>query len=189
MKTLWDASPIPKNLRFGSIPLLEGYLRKLFAHFSIRRNLRASTPCDQRSQEDISILQSWIQALCAIMSQNREKWTTNKLLAFEIDTDRMRDIWIKNLAIIQATPFTDQPSKINRYCYTGGPFPWGDAIALRMIIHHYRPKRIIEVGSGYTSACMLNSAEHACLSEFHLTCVDPNTERLRSCSQRRSKRE
>ena len=111
---------------------------------------------------------------------NERNKNPSQISGISFDIERMRAIWIDNLTVIKSTPFTDYPSEQNRYCYLGGPFPYGDAITLRMMIHHYRPKRIVEIGSGYTSACMLDAAEHAGLSELQLICVDPCTSRLRS---------
>jgi predicted O-methyltransferase YrrM len=115
---------------------------------------------------------------------NERNTNPSEISGIAFDIERMRAIWLDNLTVIKNTPFTDHPSKQNRYCYLGGPFSYGDAITLRMMIHHYRPKRIVEIGSGYSSACMLDSAEHAGLSEFHLVCVEPNTKRLRSFLRR-----
>jgi predicted O-methyltransferase YrrM len=49
-----------------------------------------------------------------------------------------------------------------------------------MMIFHFRPKRVIEIGSGFSSACILDSVQHANLRDFHLTCIEPNVSRLRS---------
>ena len=92
----------------------------------------------------------------------------------------MRKLWSENLTFIQSTPFTDEVSAKNRYNYLGGPYPWGDAITLRMMMHHFRPRRIIEIGSGYSTACMLDSAEHSSLSGLNLTCIEPYPDRLLS---------
>ena len=97
-----------------------------------------------------------------------------------LNLEKMRELWNKHLTFIKNTPFTDNPSSKNRYHYLGGPFPYGDAITLRMMIMHFRPQRVIEIGSGFSSACILDSAEHADLHNFHLTCIEPNAERLRS---------
>ena len=48
------------------------------------------------------------------------------------------------------------------------------------MIGHFRPRRVIEIGSGFSSACMLDAAEHAGLEEFHLTCIEPFPKRLKS---------
>ncbi len=111
----------------------------------------------------------------------RERMTEPDLIAgIPLDTAAMRRLWLENLAFIQQTPFSDDPFGDNRYSYLGGPFPWGDAVILRMMIGHFRPKRVIEVGSGYSSACMLDASEHAGLSDFNLTCIEPYPERLKS---------
>ena len=88
-------------------------------------------------------------------------------------------LWLDNLPFIQTTPFGDAPTQANRFYYGGGPFPHGDAIMLRMMIGAYRPRRVIEIGSGFSSACMLDAAEHAGLADFHLTCIEPFPARLK----------
>jgi predicted O-methyltransferase YrrM len=98
----------------------------------------------------------------------------------EIDTGSMLKLWNDNRDFIKTTPFTDDPHPDNRYNYNGGPFPAGDGITLRMMINHFRPKRVVEIGSGYSSACMLDSVEHVGLSDFHLTCIEPDPARLKS---------
>jgi predicted O-methyltransferase YrrM len=56
----------------------------------------------------------------------------------------------------------------------------GDALALAGMIHQYRPKRIIEIGSGFSSAVILDAFDRLGLDEYHLTCIDPNPNRLRA---------
>ena len=108
------------------------------------------------------------------------KIALNAIPGVSLDADAMRKLWLDNLDFIQTTPFTDDVSPNNRYNYLGGPFPPGDAITLRMMIGHYRPRRIIEIGSGYSTACMLDSAEHASLPAPHFTCIEPDPARLLS---------
>jgi predicted O-methyltransferase YrrM len=60
----------------------------------------------------------------------------------------------------------------------GGPYPHGDGITLRTMMHHYRPQRIVEIGSGYSTACMLDTIDHLGLSALDLTCIEPNPQRL-----------
>jgi predicted O-methyltransferase YrrM len=102
------------------------------------------------------------------------------LLGIHLDVDAMRKLWLQHLPFIRATPFTDEANSSNRYNYLGGPYPCGDAIILRMMIHLLRPRQIIEIGSGYSSACILDSAEHALLPDLKLTCIEPYPERLLS---------
>jgi predicted O-methyltransferase YrrM len=93
----------------------------------------------------------------------------------------MLGMWNRNLDYIKCTPFTDeQAAQYNRYYYTGGPFPWGDGIALRMMINELMPRRIVEIGSGFSTACMLDSADHIGLDNLQITCIEPYPDRLLS---------
>ncbi len=92
----------------------------------------------------------------------------------------MEIFWRRHQALIAATPFTREPDPRWRYHAAGGPFPLSDAVGLRLMIHAHKPRRIVEIGSGFSTACMLDSADVAGFSEFHITCVEPNAKRLRS---------
>ena len=100
------------------------------------------------------------------------------LQGIEFPLTAMAAFWQANAEFIAATPFTEEPDGINRYSYTGGPYPHGDGIILRTMIHHYRPKRIVEIGSGYSTACILDTIDHLGLTDLELTCIEPNPERL-----------
>jgi predicted O-methyltransferase YrrM len=64
--------------------------------------------------------------------------------------------------------------------YTDNPwFPTSDAFTLSGIVRKEKPRRIIEVGSGFSSAVMLDTLEHAGRSAA-LTFVEPFPERLYS---------
>ncbi len=103
----------------------------------------------------------------------------DEIAGMQLDVASMYALWLDNLDFVQTTPFGPTPTVENRYGYSGGPFPIGDGIALRMMIRNHRPKRIIEIGSGFSTACMLDSAKHAGLVDMSITCIDPNTARLR----------
>ncbi|MEB3065627.1 methyltransferase domain-containing protein [[Mycobacterium] zoologicum] len=97
-----------------------------------------------------------------------------------LDEQAMVRFWQENAEFIKSTPFSEHDDGRNRYYYGNTNFPYGDAIMLRAMICHYKPQNVIEVGSGFSSACMLDSADHAGLSDFALTCIDPDADRLRS---------
>lgn len=67
-----------------------------------------------------------------------------------------------------------------RYRHPNGQFALGDAILLHCMLRHLRPRRFIEVGSGWTSCVMLDTRE--LFPELPLDCVfiEPYTDRLRS---------
>jgi len=103
-----------------------------------------------------------------------------QLAGIQLDALTMRRLWLKNLDFTRRSAFEDQPTPHRRYGYLGGPFPYGDAITLRMMIRHLGPRRIIEIGSGYSTACMLDTADELGDYGISITCIDPDTARLRS---------
>ena len=96
-----------------------------------------------------------------------------------IDLDAMEAFWEANRAFIAASPWTDNADSGHRYFYDGGPYPRGDANTVRAVMNHFRPKRVIEVGSGFSSAAILDTAEELGLDEFTLTCIEPYPQRLK----------
>jgi predicted O-methyltransferase YrrM len=75
-------------------------------------------------------------------------------------------------------PFPDHASPATRYYYENFFFPRGDAIVLFAMLRHHRPQRVIEVGSGYSSAVMLDVMERF-EPQIDLLCVEPDPSRLR----------
>lgn len=92
----------------------------------------------------------------------------------------MEAFWQRNADLIRATPFPEKPDPAFRYNITGGPYGPGDSATLRAMIADKRPKRIIEVGSGYTSAVMMDTADELGLTDLRITCIEPYPARLRS---------
>jgi predicted O-methyltransferase YrrM len=100
------------------------------------------------------------------------------LYGIEFPIEEMAEFWHQNADFIAATPFQEAPDGVNRYSYANGPYPYGDAIVLRAMINHFKPRRIVEIGSGYSTACMLDTADHLGCSDLKITCIEPNPERL-----------
>ena len=75
-------------------------------------------------------------------------------------------------------PFGDEPSDQNRYHFNNPYFSYGDAVALYSMMRSFRPERIIEVGSGFSSAAMLDTDEHFFDRNTSFTFIEPFPERL-----------
>ena len=96
------------------------------------------------------------------------------------DEDAMVRFWKDNAEFINNTPFSEHDDGKNRYYYDNSIYPYGDAVMLRAMIAHFKPKNIIEIGSGFSTACILDAADHFGLSDLTVTCIDPDADRLRS---------
>jgi predicted O-methyltransferase YrrM len=98
----------------------------------------------------------------------------------DFDLGGMESFWRAHRDFIAATPFSDTPDGVRRYCFLGGPYNHGDSIILRAMIGAFRPRRVVEIGSGYSTACMLDSADEVGLDDLRITCIEPYPTRLKS---------
>lgn len=74
-------------------------------------------------------------------------------------------------------PFPRTQSPETRYWFENWAYSYGDAIFLYSMLRHLQPRRIIEVGSGFSSAAMLDTADRW-LPETSFTFIDPDTSTL-----------
>lgn len=76
-------------------------------------------------------------------------------------------------------PYTDDKTE-RRYYYNNGYYLHSDAIILYSMIRYFRPRKIIEVGAGFSSAAMLDAVDSLEHPETRFTFIDPYPERLKS---------
>jgi predicted O-methyltransferase YrrM len=79
-----------------------------------------------------------------------------------------------------AFPYVEEAQEGFRYRLNNAYFCHADAYWLYAMMREFRPKRIIEVGSGFSSAIMLDVNEHFLDNEAQLTFIEPCPERLYS---------
>lgn len=65
-----------------------------------------------------------------------------------------------------------------RYRGDNDMFGPGSASTLHLMLRHLRPRRVVEVGSGFSSAVMLDTDEHWLGSATEFTFIDPDPRRL-----------
>ena len=77
-------------------------------------------------------------------------------------------------------PFTEQKIDGLRYFYENPAYSYSDAIILYCMIRHVKPKKIVEIGSGYSSCVFLDTNERFFSNSIQCTFVEPYPELLRS---------
>ena len=81
-----------------------------------------------------------------------------------------------------AFDWTSEPVSGRRFHVPNGLFEVSDSMALYGILRHFAPKQIIEIGSGFSSALMLDTDDLFLGGSTRLTFVEPNPqERLLNC--------
>ena len=77
-------------------------------------------------------------------------------------------------------PFKSDKNDTSKYYYNNGFYEYSDAIFLYSIIRHFKPNKIIEIGSGFSSAVMLDTNERFLKNKIQCNFIDPHPERLLS---------
>jgi predicted O-methyltransferase YrrM len=65
----------------------------------------------------------------------------------------------------------------DRWQLVNGMYGRSDASVLHAMLRHHRPRHLVEVGSGYSTAVVLDTVERY-LPELHVTCIEPYPDRL-----------
>lgn len=77
-------------------------------------------------------------------------------------------------------PFRDYATESMRYGYLNDTYSYGDAVFLNLMLRRLRPRQIIEVGSGHSSACTLDTVEEFFDWECSITFIEPYADLLHS---------
>jgi predicted O-methyltransferase YrrM len=77
-------------------------------------------------------------------------------------------------------PFNDERSDGMQYSFQNDQFCQCDAIMLYGMLRHLQPRRLIEVGSGHSSAAIADTNRLFLDNSVECTFIDPNPQRLKS---------
>jgi methyltransferase family protein len=77
-------------------------------------------------------------------------------------------------------PFPEEQKSDCRYFFNNNWFSYSDAIYLYSFLRKHKPKRIIEIGSGFSSAVMLDTVDRFFSHRPEITFIEPYPDRLKS---------
>lgn len=100
-----------------------------------------------------------------------------ELPGIDLQEIRQLDRWNDWREVLRTVPFPYDPTPTFRYHFNNAQYGAGDAIPLFCMIGALRPKRIVEIGCGFSSMCILDSVEHFRL-DTECTFIDPHPELL-----------
>jgi hypothetical protein len=103
----------------------------------------------------------------------------DNLPGIAIDRTRMRAMWHTLLPYLTSAPFTESAKQGLRYCYDNPAYSFGDGSVLHAMLRHYKPKRMIEVGSGWSSVCTIDTVELFLRGQCKLTFIEPHPQLLK----------
>jgi predicted O-methyltransferase YrrM len=77
-------------------------------------------------------------------------------------------------------PFGPTQSPAHRFYFENPMFSYADALSLYSVIRHFEPKRVVEVGSGFSSALTLDTNDLFFNGRIRTTFIEPYPDRLMS---------
>ena len=102
------------------------------------------------------------------------------ILGIDLNTNYQLQLISKLSNYYSELPFKAQPQEGLRYYFENDYYSYTDAIILYTILRHFKPKRIMEIGSGFSSALMIDTNELFFNGAIQLEFIEPNPKRLYS---------
>jgi predicted O-methyltransferase YrrM len=160
------------------LPWLRGLHRYIVALEAERDQLRAEV-AHWKTWMSPGHFYSPIPSLDEIRSREAEIFATPPESLPGIDLRAEQQIaLVRELAKFYAElPFPREQSSETRYWFENWAYSYSDAIFLYSMLRHLQPRRVIEVGSGFSSAAMLDTADRW-LPSTSFTFIDPDTSTL-----------
>jgi hypothetical protein len=76
--------------------------------------------------------------------------------------------------------FQDEPTRQYRFGHNNHFYAYIDATLYALMLLHFKPRRVVEVGSGHSTHMALDINEHCLQNSIKLTCIEPYPERLKA---------
>jgi predicted O-methyltransferase YrrM len=114
---------------------------------------------------------------------------SNKIMGIELNTVGQLETLKEISKYYSHIPFKSDKQDSLRYYFENGYYSYSDGVILFLIINHLKPKRIIEIGSGFSSALMFDTNQLFFGGGIKLTFIEPNPERLFSIIQENDRKD
>ena len=106
--------------------------------------------------------------------------THRSLPGIDLNFARQEELLRIFLPFYPEQPFGEQPSARCRYGFANDQFGHADALFLYFVLRHARPRRVVEVGTGWSTCVMLDVDDLFLGGTMEITSIDPDPSRLRA---------
>ncbi|MGZ8369929.1 MAG: class I SAM-dependent methyltransferase, partial [Caulobacteraceae bacterium] len=110
---------------------------------------------------------------------SRMRIRRRELPGIALDPDTMIAFWRSLAPFLQEQPFPGKQESGRRYWFENPAYSFGDGTLLYAMLRHFKPRRYVEIGSGYSSACALETAERWLGEDIQLTFIEPYPDLLK----------
>jgi hypothetical protein len=112
-----------------------------------------------------------------VWARESEIWTArSEVPGIDVRADQQIQLAAELASLAAEHPW--RPGHGLRYRLDNDMFAQGDALTLYAMLRRHRPAKVVEVGSGFTSALMLDTDDVHLGGRTRFTFIDPNPERL-----------
>jgi hypothetical protein len=108
-----------------------------------------------------------------ITEQFFKKQIATSPLAIRISQDDHIKLWNEFLSYLKEIPFPEEKSSSYRYYFNNPAFSYGDGSILYAMILRFKPNRLVEVGSGFSSVCVIDTIDSHLNGNVDVSFVEP----------------
>lgn len=109
--------------------------------------------------------------------------SNKNVAAINLNPEKQKALLLDFEKFYAEIPFPETKQSDSRYWLKNGLFSYSDSIFLNCMMRHFQPKRIIEAGSGYSSAAMLDTNDKFFGGEIEMVFIEPYPVNLTNLSE------
>jgi hypothetical protein len=121
-----------------------------------------------------------IPAIEEIKTYNFDSPLPKNLPGIDLNSNEQMELLNSFEHFYKELPFTDEKSEGLRYYYDNDSYCYSDAIFLHCMIRHLKPKKLIEVGAGFSSCVTLDTNEKFMENSMSIQFIEPYPKLLES---------
>lgn len=148
-------------------------------------------------QQELEIYRTWappgdvlspIPSIAEVKAREAEIYAVPRTMpGLELNEESQLRLFEELRAFYPEQPFSAKQTPERRYWFENPAYSYADAILLYCMMRYARPRRIVEAGSGYSSAAMLDVDELFFDSSIQFTFIDPRANLLRELMKQTDK--
>ena len=160
--------------------------KKFLSNFYCRKNLR-----QKQKTRNTFLAGHYYSAIPSL--EDREAFlaqppSRQDILGINLNAEKQFELLRQFKDYYEEYPFQDTKSGNLRYYYINPSYSYTDALTLYSILRTFKPRRIIEIGSGYSSGAMLDTDELFLEDKIDFTFIEPYPDLLHSLIKERDKK-
>ena len=102
------------------------------------------------------------------------------IAGIDLREDAQMALLVRFASLYRDIPYGDDPRPGLRYYYDNQSYAYSDGIMLHCMLRHIKPKRLIEIGSGFSSSVTLDTDQHFLGGQLQATFIEPYPDLLKS---------